>query len=179
MKPFVSIVILLFTLCACQKATLQNSKGVLERGVPDEISYDVNLTQFKDTEFEYTIQAKKIERFHDRRLMHGYSVTLTTYDKNGKINSTIKADTTIVDDARNLVFANGNTKMTSPNGTLATSRLTWDRGVDEITAPEKVTLTRDGSVLRGDNLRTNSKLSLVLMDNISAEGIINQKDIDW
>jgi len=182
-RPFCNIWIaslsLLLLLSGCQKANLQTKAEVLERGLPDETSYDVSVTQFVDNRFEYHLDAKRIERFHDRRLLYGYGVTLTTYDKDNRINSTIVADTTIVDDARNLVFANGHAKMTSPNGTLSTPQIAWDRAVDEITAPLNVVLTRDGNVLRGSNLRTNSKLSYVEMDAVSAEGRLTNKEIDW
>ena len=151
----------------------------MDRELPDETSYDVRLIQYLDSRYEYQLEAKKIERFNDRHLMKGYGVTLTTYDKENRINSVIQADTTIVDDARNTIFAYGKAKMTSPNGTLSTSKLVWDRAVDEITAPERVTLTRDGSVLYGENMRTNSKLEFVQMDKVSAEGIVKEKDIDW
>lgn len=151
----------------------------MERDLPDETSYNVRLTQFIDNRNEYYLEAQRIERFSQRRMMYGYGITLTTYDKDNRINSTIKADTTIVDDARNIITAMGNAKMTSPNGSLSTSKIVWDRAVDEITAPLNVVLVRDGSVLRGENLRTNSKLSFVEMDKVSAEGKINPKEIDW
>jgi hypothetical protein len=89
----------------------------------------------------------------------------------------IKADTTIVDDARNIIFASGRASFFSPGGGLKTDRIAWDRNVDEITAMGKVTLTRDGSVLWGKNLRTNSKLSFAEMEAVSAEGIVNEKTL--
>jgi hypothetical protein len=51
--------------------------------------------------------------------------------------------------------------------------------VDEITAPKQVLLTRQGNVMRGQNLRTNSKLSFVEMEQVSAEGRLTQQEIDW
>jgi len=158
---------------------LQTPTGVLERGLPDETSYNVKITNYADTRYEYILDAKRIESFTDRRLLYGYGVTLTTYDKENRLNSVIQADTTIVDDARNLVFANGHAKLTSPNGSLSTSQIAWDRAVDEITAPQQVVVTRQGSVLHGQNLRTNSKLSFVEMDKVSAEGRLTGKEIDW
>ena len=153
--------------------------AAMERGLPDETSYNVRLHQYVDSRNEYTLEAKKIERYHDRRIMYGYGVTLTTYDKENRINSTIQADTTIVDDARNIIYAQGHARMTSPNGSLSTAKIIWDRAVDEITAPTPVVLVRDGSTLKGDNMRTNSKLSFVEMDKVSAEGKINPKELDW
>jgi len=170
---------LLAGLVACEKVNLQTSSGVLERGLPDETSFTVSVTNYVDNRYEYHLEAAKIERFTDRRLLYAYGVTLTTYDKDNKVNSVIKADTTIVDDARNLILANGHAKLTSPNGSLSTTNIAWDRAVDEITAPKQVLLTRQGNVLRGQNLRTNSKLSFVEMEKVAAEGRLTEKEIDW
>ncbi len=170
---------LLLALFACEQAKLQTSSGVLERGWPDETSYKVSVTNYVDNRYEYHLEANKIERFTDRRLLYAYGVTLTTYDKDNKLNSVIKADTTIVDDARNLILANGHARLTSPNGSLSTTNIAWDRAVDEITAPKQVLLTRQGNVLRGQNLRTNSKLSFVEMEMVAAEGRLTDQEIDW
>jgi hypothetical protein len=62
---------------------------------------------------------------------------------------------------------------------VATQKMVWDRSVDEITAPLMVTITRAGDVMRGQNLRTNSQLSYVEMDAVSAEGIVKEKEIKW
>ena len=182
-RPFwliwiVSVSILIL-LTSCQKDSLQLSTDVLARDLPDEISYNVKLIQLDNDRNEYFLEANKIERFYNRRLLYAYKVTLTTYDKNNQISSVIKADTTIVDDARNLIFANGNALLTSPNGTLATQKLVWERSIDEITAPLSVTVTRAGNLMQGQNLRTNSHLSFVEMDAVSAEGIVNEEEIKW
>jgi len=178
-KAFSSLLLTLLILAACSKTELQTRTPALERGLPDETSYQVKITQYTGTQYEYELKADRIERFQDRRMLYGYGVTLTTFDKQNKINSTIKADTTIVDDARNLILANGHVTMNSPNGSLATSEIAWDRALDEITAPKNVKLTRDGSVLYGSNLHTNSKLSMASMESVSAEGIVDKKDLDW
>jgi len=182
LKIFVNLLLIILLLVgafSCQKDKLQMNTAAMERGLPDEISYNVRLNQFIDNRNEYTLEANKIERYHDRRIMYGYGVTLSTYDKDNRINSTIQADTTIVDDARNIIYAQGHARMTSPNGSLSTAKIIWDRAVDEITAPTPVVLVRDGSILRGDNMRTNSKLSFVEMDKVSAEGKINPEELDW
>lgn len=151
----------------------------MERGLPDETSFNVKITQYIDNRSEYELQAQRIERFQTRNLIYAYGVTLTTFDKFNKVSSVINADSTVIDDARNIIQASGKVKMTSPNGDLATSEISWDRAVDEIVAPKRVKLTREGNVLYGQNLVTNSKLSLVTMDEVAAEGIIKAEDFDW
>jgi len=171
--------LLLVLLIGCGKSVLDTETPVMDRSQPNETSYNIKLSEFKDEHLDYIIEAQKMERFTDRRMLYGYGVTLTSYDRNKQVSSVIKADTTIVDDARNIIFASGRASFFSPGGGLKTDRIAWDRNVDEITAMGKVTLTRDGSVLWGKNLRTNSKLSFAEMEAVSAEGIVNEKDIDW
>jgi len=45
--------------------------------------------------------------------------------------------------------------------------------------PTKVTLTRAGDILRGNSLRTNTRLSFAEMDVVSAEGYIDEEDFTW
>ncbi|HPB19074.1 MAG TPA: LPS export ABC transporter periplasmic protein LptC, partial [Candidatus Cloacimonas sp.] len=57
----------LILLTSCQKDSLQLATGVLPRDLPDEISYNVKLTQLDNDRSEYFLEAEKIERFYDRR----------------------------------------------------------------------------------------------------------------
>ena len=171
--------LLLLILSACQEANLQSNSASLDRSLPDETSVNIRLCEYKHERLDYIIEAAKMERFTERRLLYGYKVKLTAYDKNGKISSVIQADTTIVDDARNIIFANGNAKFNSPGGNIKAQKMVWERNLDEITAPGKVMLTREGSTLWGNNLRTDGKLSFAEMDAVSAEGIVDEKDLDW
>ncbi len=102
--PLVALLCLL-GLFACNQASLDSETGVLEQGLPDETSTQVSLAEYDNDRLSYVIQAERMERFTDRRMLYGYKVTLTSYDKNGVVSSVIKADTTIVDDARNVIFA--------------------------------------------------------------------------
>jgi hypothetical protein len=45
--------------------------------------------------------------------------------------------------------------------------------------PTFLTLTRDGNVLNGDNLRTDSKISFAEMTAVTAEGTLKGDEIDW
>ena len=175
--------LLLFVSClfvvGCKSGSIETKTPVMGRNQPDETSYNVRLNEYKGDRIDYQIEAEKMLRYYDRRMLYGFKVTLTSYDKENKISSVIKADTTIVDDARNIIFAYGNASYSSEGGGVKTSRIVWERNLDEITAPGKVTLTRNGSVLRGINLRTNSQLSFATMESVSAEGIIDEKDIAW
>lgn len=181
MRYYFSLTLLLILLMssACKQNELGSPTQNLERGLPDESSVNVRLSEYNQERLEYIIEAERLDRFTDRRMMYAYKVTLTSYDREGKQSSVVKADTTIVDDARNIIFANGNASFSTPNGTIKTSKIIWERSLDELTAPNPVVLTRAGDVLRGSSLRTNTKLSFAEMDAVSAEGVIDEKDYLW
>lgn len=171
--------VLLLGLPGCKESSLENKSIALERGLPDETSIKVKQDEYQDGLLSYTIEAEKMERYSERRMLYGYKVKLTTYDRDGALNAVIQADTTIVDDARNIIFAMGNARYVSDQGQIRTSKIVWERTMDEITAPAYVVMNRFSDVLRGYNLRTNGKLSYAELERVSAEGIVNEADFDW
>ncbi|MCK9556484.1 MAG: LPS export ABC transporter periplasmic protein LptC [Candidatus Cloacimonetes bacterium] len=172
--------LLLVIICSCSEESLNQKIPVLEQGVADEYSEGVQLAEYRNERLDYIIEAKSMERFTDRRMLYGYIVTLTSYDKEGQVSSVIKADTTVVDDARNVVIASGSVSFKTKDGDIKTQKMYWDRNVDEIIVPTQLTLTRMGDALRGENLRTNTKLSFAEMNTVTAEGYFDEEDfVDW
>lgn len=169
------LVFAILMLSACSQSKLEQETGVLEQGVADENSVGVRLTEYNNDRLDYVIEAASMERFTERRMLYGYGVTLSSYDKDGLVSSVIKADTTIVDDARNVIFANGNVSFKTPEGEIRTQKMFWERNVDEITVPVPLTLTRGGDILRGRSMRTNTRLSYVEMDAVAAEGYFEEE----
>ncbi|MFB3844376.1 MAG: LPS export ABC transporter periplasmic protein LptC [Candidatus Cloacimonadaceae bacterium] len=181
MKP--ALLIACFTLLmlfqGCGKSVLNQTTEVLNRSLPDEISNNVSIYAYKDQKVDYLLTAAQMERFYDTRQLHAWKVHLVTYDKTGKVKSTITADTTFVDESRNLIQARGNVVYTTSNGIIKSDVINWDRNIDEIYSPTRVTLIRENNVLTGSQLRTNSTLSYAEMDSISAEGIVKPNEINW
>ena len=173
------LILALLGLAACGQDALAQDMAVLEQGVPEENALKVRMVEYRDDMVDYIIEAAEMDRFTDRRMVYGYDVTLTSYDRQAQISTVIKADTTIVDDARNIIFANGNVIFESGQGKIKTQKMIWERNMDEITAPATVVLIRGGDVLRGKNLRTNAKLSFAEMDVVSGEGYVDEKTFSW
>jgi len=170
---------MVLVLISCNSERLNQDTPAMNQGIPDETSYDITITEYNGDRIDYTLDAKKIERFYDRRLIKAYGVILQDFDDLGRLNSTVKGDTITVDEARNVVIANGNVILNSANGRVAAPLLVWDRNVDEIFAPQNVTLIRGDDVLRGNNLRTDIKVSFAEMNTVSADGRINEKEFNW
>lgn len=169
----------LLILAACGESGLVFKTESLKRGLPDETSTNVTITEFDKNKVAYIMKAAKIDRYYERRILNAYQVDITTFDSVKGGSSSLKADSTIVDDARNQVFAHGNVKLVSKEGSIFTKRLIWDRNMDEILAPGEVTLVKGGNTLHGTNLRTNLSIFPTEMDNISAEGFFEEDYLDW
>lgn len=174
---FIGLCMLLLTACTEQK--MEVTGPPMDRNLPDETSSNVRITEFNGTEVDYQLEAARIDRFYDRRILNAYKVKITAYDAQKGGTSVMQADSTIVDDARNLIYAYGNVKLNSANGSIQAQRMIWDRNMDEVNAPGLVTLIRDGNTLRGSNLRTNTRIDFAEMDVVSAEGRFNESDFDW
>ncbi len=183
-KPILSrlvelfLLVLILTLAACGESKLDVSTPIMRRGLPDETSRNVTITEFEGDEIAYVLEAVRIDRYYERRILNAYVVEITAWDSQGK-QTIMKADSTIVDDARNQIFAYGNVVLSGPGVRVITPRMIWDRNVDEIMAPDKVTLIREGNVLRGKNLRTNLSIYPTEMDSVSAEGYFDEEYLDW
>lgn len=169
----------LLALTSCAQDSLSQDSEDMDRGNPQENALGVRMVEYRDDKVDYIIEAAVMDRFTDRRMTYGYDVTLTSYDLNAQISNVIKADTTIVDDARNIIFANGNVRFEGSAGKLRTQKMIWERSLDEITVPTSVVLIRGGDVLRGNSLRTNTKLSFVEMNVVSGEGYVDEKTFSW
>ncbi|MFA5509365.1 MAG: LPS export ABC transporter periplasmic protein LptC [Candidatus Cloacimonadaceae bacterium] len=164
---------------ACKSQDLNQKFDTLDRNLPDESSLDVKIVEFDGDKVDYELSAKRIDRFYDRRILNAISASLTSYNHDTGGVSYLQADSTIVDDARNMVFAYGNVRLSSPSGTVQSASMTWDRNMDQIIAPGQVVLTKNGNTLRGNHLRTNSNIDYAQMETVSADGIFDASDFDW
>lgn len=173
------LLLALLHISACGESDLVLRTESLKRGLPEETSTKVTITEFDKDGVAYILRAARIDRYYERRILNAYEVDITAYDRENGGSSSLKADSTIVDDARNLIYAHGNVKLVGKEGSISTGRLIWDRNMDEILAPGEVTLVKDGNVLRGTNLRTNLSIYPTEMDNISAEGFFEEDYLDW
>lgn len=175
--------LLLFTLSGmltgCGKSILNQTTPALNRGLPDETSSNISIYAYKENRVDYILTADKIDRYYTTQRLFARKVRIVSYDDKKQLRSTIVADTAYVDEARNLVRAIGNVVFDTPNGTIKSRIINWDRNIDEIYVPTPVTLIRDGNVLKGDNLRTDSRISYAEMSTVSAEGVLKGDEIDW
>ncbi|HRY83672.1 MAG TPA: hypothetical protein P5533_03460, partial [Candidatus Cloacimonadota bacterium] len=70
-------VLILFGLAACkERVVLSTRSPAMDRNLPDEVSSNVRISQLDGDRVEYILEAKKIERYYDRKLLNGWDVTI-------------------------------------------------------------------------------------------------------
>lgn len=178
---YLSILLLMLAvaLLSCQKQDLTPPKAKLDLSLPDESSQKVSILEYDKERIDYELYAEKIDRWYEKRMLKAFDVRITAVDPHTHLPTYLSADSTIVDDARNLIFAYGNVVLSSPSGKVYSASMTWDRNSDEIFAPGKVRLERDGNILRGESLRTNPAVDFAYMDVVSADGKFDEADFNW
>lgn len=170
---------LILISASCKKHELTTATGVLDKRLPDESSTNVRVTELDGDRIDYDLMARRIDRYYDTRILNAIGVQIKSYNPDTGATSYLSADSTIVDDARNMIFAYGNVHLSSPGGAVSSQSMIWDRNADEIIAPGKVTVTRAGSTLRGERLRTNPNIDFAELDIVSADGTLDATDFDW
>ncbi len=164
---------------SCKKQDLTPVKGSLDRRLPDESSNDVSILEYDGDRIDYQLYAQRIDRWYETRMLKAYRVRIEAVDSKSSLPTHLSADSTIVDDVRNMIFAYGNVVLSSPSGKVYSESMIWDRNSDEILAPGKVTVERDGNILRGEQLRTNPAVDYAYMDVVSADGKFDETDFNW
>jgi LPS export ABC transporter protein LptC len=172
------LLISLLGLNGCRKVT-EPSKARINPNYPDEQSSFVHIVSMKGDSIDYILDASRIDRFYDKKNLVAFDVNIISYDKSGKVHSTMSAKKAMVDDIENRIAATGHVKLITTNGILQTEALTWERSFDEIVAPGNVTLIRNGNILQGISLRTDSNLNYAEMKQVTATGTANEKDLNW
>ena len=180
-RGFLSLLLLIWALAliSCKGGDLTISTERSDITLPDETSERVTILEYSGDQVDYELYAKKIDRWYEKRMLKAIDVRITSIDPKTKHPTYLSADSTIVDDTRNMIFAYGNVVLSSPSGKVYGGSMVWDRNTDEITVPGKVTLEKDGNILRGQSLRTNPAVDFAYMDVVSADGKFDEADFNW
>lgn len=169
---------LLLIITACSRDEIQPNQ-FLDGLVPDEIADSVFITSIKNDIVEFELSAQHIKKFYHNRLTVADTVFITTYTATGEKSSTLYCDQAEMDETRNIMIGTGNVIITSENGILKTPYLVWDQNSGAIVAQNGVTLIRENNILRGYEMLTDIELNHIEITRVSAEGQVDEEDIDW
>jgi len=174
----VNILLFLFLLSACNHKE-EIIEPQIQGQIPDEESDSVKIVSINQNFIEQEITAIHIDRYSKLKKIIADTVFVTNYKEDGSIKSTLYCDKANIDDAKNIFTGIGNVIVTSKNGIMKTPYLIWNRNTNGLHAKNGVTLIREDNILYGKEMETNTNLDKIKIIKVSAEGIINEENIDW
>lgn len=170
------LLVSLLLLIGCETPSKLPDIG-MDKTAPDENSKIVEMKKYAGDKLEYLLKARSITRYYEQRKTIADSVYIVSIEEDTGIISTVVCDTTIIDDNSNIIRGIGNVVFLYGDlRRIETELALWDRNNDRITCPGIVDYWDDSTYLHGSNLVTNSKLEMTKMENVSGEGVADEKN---
>ncbi|MCD6181581.1 MAG: LPS export ABC transporter periplasmic protein LptC [Candidatus Cloacimonetes bacterium] len=146
---------------------------------PDEISENVQITQWNLNTVDFELWAAKVLRWEKTHLTLADSVYIKSYNPDGSLKSTLVADSARMDEKNNLIIGKGHVRVDSDNGVMKADYARWDRNTDEMKAKGNIVLIRGENTLYGNELQTDIRLDRIEIVDVSAKGTVNEEDFTW
>jgi hypothetical protein len=97
-----------------------------------------------------------IDHWKERRMMAADTVTVQTYNAEGVLQATLRADHAELDEAEDILTARHHVVIVNSQGdSLLTEYVVWNRATDIIESDQPITVIRQDGVFRGNGVRTN------------------------
>lgn len=173
-----STVLLFLLMISCAGEPASDNFSFSEN-IPDEQADSLIIYAYNGDILDYQLTAHQLDKFYDEQITLADTVFIETYSPDGVVSSSLYCDKAELDETKNLLIGYGNVVITSENGILKTPYIIWDRTSDIVTAKEGVILIRDDNILYGEELKTDINLNEIEMIKVSAEGTVDETDIDW
>ncbi len=153
--------------CSRQDDTMPTTRT----DVPDEQMDSVRIVSQAGQRLEYTLEAVHIDHWKERRMMAADTVTVQTYNAEGVLQATLRADHAELDEAEDILTARHHVVIVNSQGdSLLTEYVVWNRATDIIESDQPITVIRQDGVFRGNGVRTNIEFSDIVSSGISGEG---------
>ncbi len=168
--------LLIITACSDDSEKFQNLNM---NNAPDEQSDSVHVVAMNGDKLEYILDAKHYKRYHKKKKVLADTIRVQTFDENGMKESVLTAEHADVDENKDIMIARRNVKIEAKSGTLYCSYMQWNRKTDAIYARGKVVLQREHNTINGYELKTDINLFKIEMIKVSAQGKVNEEDVDF
>ncbi len=176
--PVLKICSLILLFFACTQAE-DMSYLPIEDKMPDEQADSIKVIATTDDVIDYELTAVHMYKYYETKQTFADTVFIIFYNPDATIKSTLSCDKAEVDDAKNILTGIGNVIVKSENGTMKAPYMILNRNTEQIFAKQGVTMIREGNVLHGAEMKTDIYLDRVEIISVSAEGKLDEKDIDW
>ena len=171
----ISIIILIIS---CQKQEIPQNLPIEDK-IPDEIADSIRVVTTTGETIDYILEAVHMYKYYDTKQTFVDTVFVTFYNPDESVKSTLKCNKAEVNDAKNTLTGIGNVVVKSENGILKAPYMILDRNTNHIYASQGVILIRGENILYGEEMETDLNLDRVEITKVSAEGKLDEDEINW
>jgi LPS export ABC transporter protein LptC len=152
--------ILIFS--ACKETKLASDKiEKLGNDEPQLIFSNINTHYTENTNSMLKMKAKKQLRFQDGRERYPEGIYIEMYQVDGKLKSTLLADSAIYLPTEKMYRVMGNVVVENKiqGKKLESDLLNWNKETEEVFTDSKVRITADGQIITGKGLKAKQDFS--------------------
>ena len=175
-KIIIFLVLILLFCCQSKEKDISAQKEILKS---IEITDTLVIYSSSQNKIEWILHTDYMQKFAKENIIKFRNTKLEIFDLDENLSATIFSDSVKIDEKKNIIYANGNVKIYSQKGDLFSNSLVWDRNKDKIFSDDFVKIIKDGDVICGERLRTDSNFEHVVLQKVSAEGEISESKMVW
>jgi LPS export ABC transporter protein LptC len=147
--------------------------------MPDEQADSVKIISITKDVIDYELTAVHSYKYYSTKQTFADTVFVTFLNVDGSVKSTLKCNKAEVNDAKNTLTGIGDVVVVSENGTMKAPLIVLDRNTNTLYAKNGVILIREENVLKGEKMESNLDLDRVEITKVSAEGKLNEDEVNW
>lgn len=147
--------------------------------IPDEQADSVRVISTTKDVIDYELTAVHFYKYYSTKQTFADTVFVTFFNIDGSVKSTLKCNKAEVDDAKNTLTGIGDVVVVSENGTMKAPFIVLDRNTNVLYARNGVILIREDNILKGEEMESNLDLDRVEITKVSAEGKLNEDEVNW
>lgn len=173
---FLLFVLVVLTACSDSKGPVTfKDMGKQSVEITDSI---VVYSSSKDITV-WELSANRLKKYPQKNIMYFSDIELKLMDNDGTLSATIYADSAVVDDDMQEVYAEGNIEIYSKEGDIFGESLTWERRNDKIFSDDSVKVLQEGNIIRGSSFTSDSHFEHVTLHTASGEGDVDESKVLW
>ena len=147
--------------------------------MPDEQADSIRIISTTKDVIDYELTAVHFYKYYSTKQTFADTVFVTFFNVDGSVKSTLKCNKAEVNDAKNTLTGIGDVVVVSENGTMKAPLIVLDRNSNTLYAKNGVILIREDNVLKGEEMKSDLDLDRVEITKVSAEGKLNEDEVNW
>ena len=164
-------------LISCEEEVVSNMP--ISGKIPDEQADSIRVISTSNNVIDYELTAVHFYKYYSTKQTFADTVFVTFFNEDGSVKSTLKCNEAEVNDAKNTITGIGDVVVVSENGTMKAPFMILEKNTNTLFAKKGVTLIRENNVLLGEEMESNLDLDRVEITKVSAEGKLNEDEVNW